>query len=303
MNWKKRFAIILAPIMLVCLTEGNQSVQAQAAVRKTEEKMLQIALERLETAESMHSDLTMDMEVKVFGLKTGMEATMDMTSFRSPVRLKADISLDLGILGSTNLEVYAKEQEESFRLYLKDGGGWRAGTVEASQLCRFDGRQLMQVYLEQIENLKLADAGTLNGKKVYHFTSVVQSEGFKELLVDTGSLRLLSALFGDTMLSSLGNLLSQEDEVSALMDRVQDIKADLWIDAGTGDAVRFSMDITEMLRDAYDMLFGTGDSDKSGNGIWSKIEVTKTELVLNCSEINEAEEITIPKAALKAAAK
>ncbi len=301
MNWKKRFAIILAPILLVCLAEGNRSVQAQATVRTTEEKMLQIALERLATIESMHSDLTMDMEVKVLGLKTGMAANMDMTSFRSPVRVKADIGLDLGILGSTELEVYAREQGENYQLFLKDGKGWRSGTVEASQLCRFDGRQLMQVYLKQIENLKIADAGTLGGKKVCHFTGVVRNDGFKEMLVDTGSLRLLAALFGDTMLSSLGKLLAQEDEVSILLDRVKDIKVDLWIDIQTGDAVRCSMDITDMLRDAYDMLFG--DGSKTGNSIWSGIEVTKTELVLNCSEINEAEEITIPKAALKVAAK
>ena len=76
----------------------------------------------------------------------------------------------------------------------------------------------------------------------------------------------------------------------------------LWIDAQTGYPLQCTMDITEMMRDAYDLLTPkvTKGSGKSEKDIWSQIEVTKTEMVIKCTQFNAAEDFTIPRAARRA---
>lgn len=301
MNWRKWIAIVMMPVMLVCLAGFGWGRQNKETVQRTEEEVLKIALQQLEEAESMHSRLVMDMDVKVFRLKTGVEASMDMVSFRDPVKVKSEINLDMGLLGSTGLEVYAGEQNDAYQLFVKNGDGWKAKEVEASQIGKYDGLQLMQVYLEQIVDMEAEGTEVLDGRKAYKYTGIVQSEGLKKMLVDTGSLQVLSALFQDSILKSLGAFLQKEEEIGMLLATAQDLELTLWVDAQTGYPLQCKMDITDMMKDAYELMFTkvASGSGKMEQNIWSQLEVTKTEIVICCSDFNAAEDFAIPKAALK----
>lgn len=299
MNWKKWIATAMLPVVIIWLSGFSQGSISYAQEPKAEAKILEFALEKLTSAESMRSSLVMDMDIEVFRLKTGIEASMDMVSFRSPMKIKSEVNLDMGLLGKTQLEAYATEQDGNYQLYVKGAGKWKAGEATLSEVLKFDGMELVKVYLEQIEDLELTGTKMLNGKKAYQFSGVVKSDGLKKVLIDTGSLQILSTLFQNSILKSLGGFLAQEEEVAKMIQLAEGMELTLWIDAQTGYPLQCTMDITEMMQDAYDLLTPnvTKGSGKSEKDIWSQIKVTKTEIVIKCSQFNAAEDFKIPWAA------
>lgn len=301
MNWKKWIATAMLPVVIIWLSGFSQGSISYAQEQKAEEEMLKLALEKLESAESMRSSLVMDMDIEVFRLRTGIEASMDMVSFRSPMKIKSEINLDMGLLGNTELEAYATEQDDKYQLFVKGAGGWKAGEAGLSEVLKFDCMELVKVYLEQIEELEVTGTKMLNGKKAYQISGVVNSDGLKKVLIDTGSLQILSALFQNSILKSLGGFLSQEEEVAKMIQLAEGMEVMLWIDAQTGYPLQCTMDITEMMSDAYELLTPkvTSGSGKSEKDIWSQIEVTKTEIVIKCSQFNTVKDFAIPRAALR----
>ncbi len=274
-------------LQLSALLEKQQMSTAQSRVDEALDKLIQ--------AQSAHSVLTMDMEVEVFKLNLNAIAIMDMVSFRSPVQVKSDISLDLGILGDNQMEVYAREQNTGYQLFLKDGDGWRAQQITAAQLHKYDGQQMMQTFLEQIKDIEVVGTEKLDSGTAYKFTGVIRSDGLQAILLDTGSLGVVAELFQGSILKPFGALLEHEEKISALMKDAEDLEVTLWIDEKTGYPVKGAMDITQMMSDGYKQLYRAAASGKS---IWSRIEIEKSEIVIECGEFNCAEEIIIPKAAL-----
>ena len=303
MNWKKWIATAMLPVVIIWLSGFNQGSISYAQEQKTTEaEILELALEKLTSAESMRSSLVMDMDIEVFRLRTGIEASMDMVSFRSPMKIKSEMNLDMGLLGKTELEAYATEKDGNYQLFVKGADGWKAGEAAISEVQKYDGRELVKVYLEQVEELEVTGTKMLDGKKVYQFSGVVKNDGLKKVLLDTGCLQILATLFQDSILKSLGGFLAREEEVAKLLQLAEDMELTLFIDAQTGYPLQCTMDITEMMSDAYDLMTPkvTKGSGKSEKDIWSQIEVTKTQIVIKCSQFNTAEDFTIPKAARSA---
>ncbi len=302
MNWKKWIATAMLPVVIIWLSGFGQGGTSYARVQYTEEEMLELALRKLESAESMRSSLVMDMDIKVFRLRTGIEASMDMVSFRSPMKIKSEIKLDMGLLGDTELQAYAREKDGKYQLFIKGTDGWKAGKAALSEVQKYDGMELVKVYLEQVEELEVTGIEMLDGKKAYKFTGVIKNDGLEKVLLDTGSLQILSTLFGDSILKSLGTFLQDEEEVAKLLKLAEDMELTLWIDAQTGYPLQCTMDITEMMSDAYKLMTPkvASGSKKSERDIWSHIGITKTEIVIKCSQFNTAKDFTIPGAATRA---
>lgn len=298
MKWKKWIAAGMVPMLFIYLIgnwNGQSRVQARAQ-STAEEKVLENALGMLDKAESMRTSLSMDMEVKVFWLKTGFEASMDMVSVDSPVKLRSQASLDLGFLGDVELENYVIEQNGGYQLLHKDKDEWKPQEITQAQLYQYDGRQTVQVFLEQIGEIRAAGMGKVDGKKAYKYTGVVQGDGLQKILIDTGSLETLSALFQDSVLNSLGTFLEQEQEIGELLKTAGDLDVSLWIDARTGYPLQCSMDVTEMMGDAYEQICSevASGGKKTEKDLLSRIEIAETEIVIKCSDFNEAEEFVVP---------
>ncbi|MBQ8233307.1 MAG: hypothetical protein IJZ34_15480 [Lachnospiraceae bacterium] len=312
MIWKKIFAATAAGALLFSLagfawdwqadleavqgTAGKTSTQNKSQLSTAQNKVEE-AMDKLARAESAHSVLTMDMEVEAFRLKLNANAVMDMVSFQSPVKVRSDVSLDLGILGDTQLEFYATRQGNGYQLYIKNEDGWKQQEAAASEIYKYNGQQMMQTFLEQIDDIQEVGTETLDSGTAYKYTGVIHSDGLQAILLDTGSLEVVAELFQNSMLKSFGSLLEQEDKISALMKKAEDMEVVIWIDARTGYPVKGTMDITEMLSDGYKQLYQTVVGGKSkSKGILSQIKIEKTEIVIECGEFNCAEEIVIPKA-------
>lgn len=290
---------VMAAVLITapCCEAASSKTTSQKAAAEAQEA-LKDSIRKLDGAESLHTQLSLDVGMKVFGIPAEAGADMELVSFEDPGKWKSDIRLDMGILGESSLEAYAGETKNGYMLCLKGKGGWETYKVSKSALCSYDGKQLMMLYLNQLQDVHSEGSVTQNGRKAYKYTGKVTHEGLKAILLDSGSLGILSDLFKDSMLKTLGQYLEQEDEVEKLMTLAEDVEMTVYIDARTGYPMQCTMDITETLEDAYELLDGKLKPAKAEKKLWSGIRMTKTQLSVTCDQWNEAADFHIPKAAI-----
>ena len=273
---------------------------------KNAETEVEDALEKLKKVKSMETTLTMNMDAEVLKLKLSASAAMDMVSFSDPLKVKADMTVDLGWLGSSDFQAYAYETEDNCRLYLKKGRRWVGEEVEADQLKRYNGKQMIETYLEQLDELVKEGEDDLGTGKAYRYKGVIHNTGLENVLLDTGCIEMLLTLLEQDMLKPLGSFFRKNEElIPELMRRAEDMEVLLWIDQKTGYPVRCSMDITYMVNAALEEFVQADSSEdtkgkkgflqKAKSKLMSTIQVPSTQIVINCGAFNEAEDFQIPE--------
>lgn len=280
--------------MAVCLSAFGGSWQKNAEKAEyTPEQMLENGIVKLRQAESMHANLEMELEIKVFGFPMSAEASMDMVSFRSPMKLKTNVHLDMGLLGETEVENYACGKDDSYLLYTRDKKNWSVEETTAEELYKYDGQSMMQKYLEQIEELKEQGQEKLQGRSTYKYTGVIRKEGLQKILLDTGLVEHLATVMQGSVLKPVGTVLGQQEKIQALMKKAEDLQVNLWIDEQTGFPLQCSMDVTEMLSDAFGKLVQSS-SGGSNKNIWSGLKLAGAQIVIQCGEYDNAQEFSMP---------
>ncbi len=301
-DWKKW----VLPVAALC---GILVLPVFAGREKTAQEEVEAALTKLQRVESMEATMTMDMEVELLRLKWSAQTTLDMVTFRDPMKIRADMMMDLGLFGSSELQVYARETEEAYQLFVNDGKRWNDQEVQADQLKRYDGKKMMETYLGQLENLVKDGEEKLFGGMADRYIGVVHNDGLKKVLLDTGSVEMLLKFLEQDMLKPIGQFLRRNEEmIPELMDRAEDMEVVLWIDRKTGYPVQCSMDITRMVNAAVEkFLEADADGEKSGGSFlrkattkfWSQVKFTKTQILIQCEDFNNAEDFQIPMEALE----
>jgi len=242
------------------------------------------AIEKLTEAESMRAVLKMDMELNAFGIPLAAEACMDMKTIESPLKLSAQSKVDLGILGEVDFQHYVCKKDGKYLLYTKNKKDWAVREIDASDLGAYNGKFLMQTWMEQIEDLEEEEKVTLQGRTMYRYKGVVKKEGLKKMLLDTGCIRTLSESLSGSTLKSLGNIFDQKEKIEKMMDQAEELPVTLWIDEKTGYAVQCVMDVTNMLSDAFGQLVSS--KGRVAAGVWSKVEIEKVEILIQAGEFN-----------------
>ena len=274
------------PLNVQCAqSKRNQTQEAENIIKNT--------IQKLEKAESMHVKATMNMEVDALGMNLDTQAEIDMISFQSPYKIKSESSLDRGFLGEKEWTVYAAQQKGEYQLYEKNGKKWSVNEAQAKELLKYDGRNLLKIYLYQIEELQELGEQTLDGIKTVKYRGAFSGDGQKKVLLDAGSIELVSKLFQNSLIKPFGSLVEQKEKVSAMMESAEDLEVVLWIDKYTGYPVQCKMELTEMLSAAYKEL-AESMSSETARKIARKIEIKKTEIIIECDDFNDAEEIELP---------
>lgn len=252
------------------------------------------ALEKLKKADSMRANVSVDLEMDIFGLELETLAFMDMISFRNPLKAKAITGLDLGFWGDTEVQTYVYEDSTGYKRLLQNKKGWITREVTAAEVTQYHGQKLMQTYLGQVTDIKAAGTQMLESGKAYKYTGVIDRDGLRTVLLDSGTLdTFVTLLKNNKLLKPLGSLLqSKKETIARMMDKAEAIPITLWIDVESGYPVRCTMDIAYAMNDSFEKLTA-GDSSKTK--LWSKLGVTKAELVIVCGEYNGARKFVLPE--------
>lgn len=66
---------------------------------------IRAASEKVNAVESMEATMVMEMDMSVMGQKVETDTTMAMSCFNDPAKMKADMTMDMGSLGSVSMSI------------------------------------------------------------------------------------------------------------------------------------------------------------------------------------------------------
>ena len=102
---KKLTALVLALCIVLSLTACGGSGGGKS-------DPLAAAMENMEKAESMDAKMVMEMDMEASGQTLETVTTMNCNIFNKPMRMKADMTMDMGGYGDVSMEMYAALAED-----------------------------------------------------------------------------------------------------------------------------------------------------------------------------------------------
>ena len=316
-NWKRWVLTCAAAAAVVSLTacgkirqdkqeiqqekqDGSASITEIEKIKRSPEEAIAAAAMHLASVESLDASITVDLGIKVLGQKFDAKALMDMTTFQSPMKMKADLSLDLGILGTNKMQIYAREQDEKYGLYLYSGGKWTKQEVQSMDLKKYNGQKIMNIYLDKIGDLKEDGTEELDSGSADKYSGVIHGDTLTEVFQNSGISDSMNALMANDVLKPLGALMQNHEEmIREIFENAEDIPVSIWIDSETDYPVQCSMDITDIVSRIFDEINKNTTDKVSTANILSEIDISGTNITVECSNFNSSEDFTIPAEALK----
>lgn len=245
---------------------------------------IQAAAEKVNAAESMEAAMTMEMDMTVMGQTLESDTVMNMVCFTDPMKLKADMTMDMGELGSLSMTMYAREEDGVYTSYLYDGSGWISSAMDLGDLEQYDAQQSMDLYLQSGADYAYQGAEEINGVAADKYTGVIRGDALEEVLTASGAASSMSSTLGGADLSQLYSGLG-------------DLPVAVWVDSESGYPVRYTMDMTALMQGLLDQLLAAGD-ETGGDAV--PVTVEKMALTMDCSAYNSAADFDIPEEALAA---
>lgn len=298
---KKVLSLILSGVLVLSATAcGKSSNDAGAAVNtntqtetqdsaesvseaQPEVDPMEESMKNLESVTSMEAQMVMDMDMTISanGQEQVIESTttMDMVCFNDPLKLKMDMTMDMGDQGSVDMQIYAEPSESgTFNVYMFDGQSWSTQETAESALAEYDARSNLMSYIGDGSLYKQEGTEQVNGANAYKYSYVLSEEEMKQQMLDSGAL---------DSVSSLGLDVSQID---SMLDDLGDITAYVWIDETSYYPVQYEMDMTTAMNSLMaNMIEALGDQ---AEGL--SMTVPELKVVMTCSNFNNATDFTVP---------
>lgn len=268
--------------------DNAQSADAQDNAEPASEAQpdvdpMEEAMKNMESVTNLEAQMIMDMDMTVSaeGQEQAVESTttMDMVCFNDPVKIKLDMTMDMGAQGSTNMQVYVMPSDSgTYTMYMYDGQSWTSGEASEADFAEYDARNSMLGYIG--DGSKYTQEGTeqVNGANAYKYSYVLTEAELKEQMQESGALDSVSQLGLDV------------SQVDSMLDDLGDVTAYVWIDEATYYPVKYEMDMTTVMDTLMkNMLEAMGDQ---AEGV--SMSVPEMKISMTCSNFNSATDFTVP---------
>lgn len=243
---------------------------------------LAAAQETIRSATSMDAKLEMAMDMDVAGEVLETVTTMEMSVF--PSRMKLDMSMEMGLLGSLSATLYAEEAAEGgYTLYTYDGQQWHHETASASQLEEYDFSGDMAYYISCTPDLVQEGVEDLEGTAAYKYTGAISGDPMRDVMLQSGALDSLTA-----------SMNMDEETMASMLDGLDGIAVTLWISEEELCPLRLEMDMTAAVHSLMGRILEEMGA-APGDGT---VAVSRASLTLSCANLNNATGFTIPQEAL-----
>ena len=278
MKQSKRLAAgVLSGMLMVTLAAcgGGTTKDATADI--------QAATEKMNALESMDATMVMEMDMSVMGQKVETDTLMTMSCFNDPLKLKADMTMDMGSYGSTSMSLYAAMDGNDYTMYLYDGNSWTSDTVDMGYLQQYDAQESMNLYLESGSQYTMVGTEEINGSAANKYTGVVTGDALEEVMAASGAA------------SNLETSLGSDLDLSDLYSDLGDLQITVWVDQQSGYPVRYYMDMTKMMQSVMEKAI---EAAASGVDMSGMMTVDRVVLTMDCSNFDNVADFSIPEEAL-----
>lgn len=261
--------------------EGGETPQESTA--PTPEEVVKAAENNMREATSIESNMTMDMAMTSDGQTVSMKTNMDMISFTDPMKLKMDMTMDMGEqLGGTQIiQFYADETDGAMTMYMNMMGNWYKQNVPEEQLAQYDTKENLSTYLDSSTGFTEAGTEQVNGEDATKYDGVITGSQMNEVLKASGALDDLEPMLAGTDL-----------DASTIYEDLPDITMSIWINAEQYP-VKYEMDMTAMMQGLMDKVMATAQQEQALTVDAMKISMTN-------KNFNNAADFEIPEEAKNA---
>ena len=264
-------------------TQDNTAAQPteQASEAQPEVDPMEEAMKNMESVTSMEAQMVMDMDMNISanGQEQAVESTttMDMVCFSDPLKIKMDMTMDMGDQGSVNMQVYAEPSESgTYNVYMFDGQSWSTQESAASALAEYDARSSMISSIGDSTQYIQEGTEQVNGANAYKYSYVLSEEEMKEQILSSGAL------------DSVSSLGMEADE--SMFDGLGEMTSYVWVDEATLYPVKYEMDMTAVMDTLMtNMIAALGDQ---AEGV--SMSIPKMKISMICSNFNNATDFTVP---------
>lgn len=271
---KRAAALALGAVLAVSMTACGSGTEKQDSADK-----IQTALEKINAVKSMDATMQMTMNMSVMGQSVETDTTMNMSCFNDPMKVKADMTMNMGTLGSVSMSIYADATDGDYTIYMFDGTNWTTQAADLSQLEQYDAQQSMDLYLGSGAEYTHEGTEDINGATADKYSGVIRGDAMKEVLKNSGATSSLE--------TSLG--MNLEDLYSDLGD----MPITVWIDQATGYPVRYYMDMTAVMQTMMTKALSGVEGGES-------LTMDKVEITMDCFNFDNVADFEIPAEALAA---
>lgn len=261
----------------------NTQTEAQADTVQPDVDPMEEAMKNMESVTSMEAQMIMDMDMNISanGQEQAIESmtTMDMVCFSDPLKIKMDMTMDMGEQGSMNMQVYAEPSENgAFHVYMFDGQSWSTQESAESALAEYDARSSLMGYIGDASQYTQEGTEQVNGANAYKYSYVLTEEELKQQMMESGALDSVSQLGLDV------------SQVDSMLDDLGEVTAYVWIDETSMYPVKYEMDMTTVMDSLMaNMIAALGDQ---AEGL--SMSVPEMKISMTCSNFNSAADFTIP---------
>lgn len=264
-------------------TESTTGTQTENEIQSDADPM-EAAMKNMESVTSMEAQMIMDMDMSVSA--NGQEQTletstvMDMVCFNDPLKIKVDMTMDMGVQqGTLDMKIYAEPTEDgTYVVYMYDGQNWSSNEVAASDLGEYDARSSMANYIGDGSLYTQEGTEQVNGANAYKYSYVLTEDEMKEAMLSSGALDSVSSIGLDA------------SQVDGMLDGLGEVVTYVWIDEASLYPVKYEMDMTEVMDNLMvTMVEAMGEQTE---GI--SIHFPKMKIVMTCFNFNNATDFTIP---------
>lgn len=281
---KKIISVALIGIATVSLAgcgSGGELSKAQLS------DILKTASEKTADEKSYTAAMNVDFAFDDSG-KTS-EATVDtlINSVESPLNRHITINTKQNGQQASTSEFYVDTANDAKSVYLSYQDKWYKMNVDDdslfSMLGQYDIKEVLKTLLSNSSNATVGSKEDINGTQCYKVDAVVPAALVPKTILSTGVF----------VVTGLVNLTEEH------MSGVKDMPLTFWVNAKTGEVMKFSFDagpVYQKIADnAYEALKGTKGYENAKNPSIKKYVIT-TEI----SDINNTKKTVLPKDVLAA---
>lgn len=264
-------------------TASNDSSVSESQDKKDEltiEERVVAANEKMKDVKNMESSMVIEMEMAAGEETASMVTTTDITYFTEPLKMKMDMSMDMGDLGKQSMTMYADEVDGVHKMYITDGSQWVTEDMPEGMFEEYDAKDAFEMYLDgSVEYREVGTESMANGVEAIKIEGSISGDKLKEIIEETDSIDSMEEEFD-----------LEESTLEGIYDNLGELPINIWIDAESNYPLKYEIDMTGVMQKLMENIIAAVPEADTSNAS----AITKYKISMTSYNFNEAGEFEIP---------
>lgn len=268
---KKRLVTSALAMLLVLSMVGCSS--SKSNIPEKPEEIISKARTNMESSKNFTATSTFAMGIDASGEAGEMTFTTKTTAFKSPFKMKSEVTADMGEGDAANSEMICDKEDAQYYVYSLYNDAWTKDKVEQTQVDAVAEKYKMPVdldtYVKNPASLKITGVDKEN-KNLTVLEGTISGEDAVNVLGNSG------------VLTQLG-LTTVPDEIAT---SIQPITIKIWVNNSSVIIEKFSVDMKTAMQSLIDAIAAEGNTDLG-------VSITKCETMIDNIVLNKAKDFKV----------